>query len=92
MGVMAVLHDLNLALQYADDILFLKQGETIAYGPLNEVISEEVIRETYNYPVKIRYEEGRPFIVPVTPHSTPGFVTGSPAHAKNAKSVYSTQT
>lgn len=92
MGVMAVLHDLNLALQYADDILFLKQGETIAYGPLNEVISEEVIRETYNYPVKIRYEEGRPFIVPVTPDRNPGFMTKGPVGAQNAKSVYSTQT
>ena len=93
MGVMAVLHDLNLALQYADDILFLKQGRTIAYGPLDEVLSEEVIRETYNYPVKIRYEEERPFIVPVTPNRNQGFMTENPAPAnsiQNAKSVYST--
>ncbi len=44
--IVAVLHDLNLALQYADKILMLKQGKQIAYGDL-QVLNGENIREVY---------------------------------------------
>src|SRR5690606_19402328 len=30
--ILAVLHDLNLAMQYADDVLLLKQGEMVGFG------------------------------------------------------------
>jgi iron complex transport system ATP-binding protein len=38
-GVVAVLHDLNLALRYADDVLLLAQGEAISLGPAPEVLT-----------------------------------------------------
>lgn len=63
-GVMAILHDLNLALQFADHILFLKHGKTIAYGDIEEVVNQEVIEETYDHPVRILQDGNHRIIVP----------------------------
>ncbi len=52
-AVVAVLHDLNLAIQYADKILLLKKGSVTAYGTPAEVIQEHVISEAYDYPLSI---------------------------------------
>ncbi|MGD1894541.1 MAG: heme ABC transporter ATP-binding protein [Cyclobacteriaceae bacterium] len=68
-GLLAILHDLNLAVQYADDILFLKQGETVAYGAVEEVVTKEVIEETFSHPeqrlaVRLIRDQGQLIIVP----------------------------
>lgn len=63
-GVMAVLHDLNLALQYADEILFLKKGKTTAYGEISKVVNEEVIENTFEYPVRLLYEDAKIIVIP----------------------------
>jgi len=42
-GVAAVLHDLNLALRYADDALLLAHGEAASHGPVAEVLTAERI-------------------------------------------------
>ncbi len=65
-GVMAVLHDLNLAVQYADDILFLKRGETTAYGPLKKVATQAVIEQTFDHPVRLIEDRGQRVIVTET--------------------------
>lgn len=41
MGVVAVLHDLNLALRYADDALLLAHGEAAIFGPVKEVLTPD---------------------------------------------------
>lgn len=46
-GVVAVLHDLNLALRYADDALLLTQGEASNHGPVAEVLTPERITRTW---------------------------------------------
>lgn len=38
-GVVAVLHDVNLALRYADDALVLAAGEPCCFGPASEVLT-----------------------------------------------------
>ena len=45
--LVAILHDLNLALQYADRILFLKDGRVAAEGPAAEIVRPELIREVF---------------------------------------------
>ncbi len=50
--VVAVLHDLNLALQYADKVLMLKQGRQVAFGDLG-VLNEHNIREVYEVDTEI---------------------------------------
>jgi iron complex transport system ATP-binding protein len=51
--VIAVLHDLNLAVQYADRILMLRQGEAVAYGPPRETMTEENIYRVFELPVRV---------------------------------------
>jgi iron complex transport system ATP-binding protein len=63
-AVLAVLHDLNLAAHYADDILFLKNGKPIAYGPLREITTQQVIAQAFGYPVRILEDQGQLIIVP----------------------------
>lgn len=53
--VLAVLHDLNLAMQYAHRVLLLKQGKTIAYGPTLEVMTKANIKETFNVEVGLHH-------------------------------------
>ncbi len=62
-GVLIILHDLNLAFQYADTITILKKGKIIYSGePLN--ISESLLTEAYDTEMKIIENGNEIFIVP----------------------------
>ena len=50
--VVAVLHDLNLALQYADKVLMMKKGRQVAFGDMR-VLNEHNIREVYEVDTEI---------------------------------------
>ncbi|MGY5848747.1 heme ABC transporter ATP-binding protein [Salegentibacter sp. HM20] len=63
-AVIAVLHDLNLAIQYADDLLFLKKGKAVAYGEVKEVASRKIIEETFGHPVNLLEHQGQLIVVP----------------------------
>ncbi len=52
-GVMAVLHDLNLASQYATRILVLAEGRVLAYGTPREVLTPEIVRVAFGHDVLI---------------------------------------
>jgi len=62
--IVAVLHDLNLALSYADRVLVLKDGEKVWEGPA-EGLEPGVIEETYGIKAKIIEVEGKRLLVPV---------------------------
>jgi len=51
--LIAVLHDINLAIQYADNILFMKEGRLVAKGRPAEIITAGLIKEVFNIPVAI---------------------------------------
>lgn len=51
--VVAVLHDLNLALQYADKIILLKDGAVKGYGKPIDIITDEAISEVYDVPLSV---------------------------------------
>ncbi len=46
-GVMAVLHDLNLAARFADRIALLKAGRIVANGTPSEVMRNELLTDVY---------------------------------------------
>jgi iron complex transport system ATP-binding protein len=46
-GVMAIVHDLNMAAQFADHLYFLKDGEIIANGEFEKVFTKSNIEETF---------------------------------------------
>ncbi len=52
-SAIVVLHDLNLAAQFADKILLMKKGKVSAYGTPTEVFTTENIAEAYNFPCTI---------------------------------------
>ena len=51
--LVAVMHDINLAVQYADKLLFLKNGELVEYGKPLEILSEKLIQHVFNVKTKI---------------------------------------
>lgn len=46
-GVIAVLHDVNLALRYADDVVVLERGRLVAEGPAPQVLVPALIRRVW---------------------------------------------
>ncbi|HEX2684762.1 MAG TPA: heme ABC transporter ATP-binding protein [Ferruginibacter sp.] len=46
--LVAVMHDINLAVQYADKLFFLKEGELVAHGKPKDILSEQLIRKVFN--------------------------------------------
>lgn len=52
--VIVVLHDLNLATQFCDKIVLLKEGRIKAFGDLEKIITRENIKSVYNIDVVVR--------------------------------------
>ncbi|WBL25889.1 heme ABC transporter ATP-binding protein [Zunongwangia sp. HGR-M22] len=48
-----VMHDLNLAAQFADRILLLKDGKTVKYGTPHQVLTSQTICNVYDFPCKV---------------------------------------
>jgi iron complex transport system ATP-binding protein len=51
--VVAVLHDLNMAAQYADRLLMLRSGRVEALGAPRDVLTEALVERVFNVPVHI---------------------------------------
>jgi iron complex transport system ATP-binding protein len=68
-GVLAVLHDLNLAAQYADQVLILKDGQALAKGTPESVFTPDIIQQTFDLPVMVQPHPcyNCPLIIPM-PH------------------------
>jgi iron complex transport system ATP-binding protein len=63
-GVLAVLHDVNLAAMIADEIVALKRGRIIARGAPAEVLTDAVMREVYDVKARIGVAPPGPFLLP----------------------------
>ncbi|GLK73818.1 heme ABC transporter ATP-binding protein [Ancylobacter dichloromethanicus] len=63
-GVLAVLHDLNLAAMVADEIVALKQGRVAARGTPGEVLTDARIAELYGVSARIGWAPATPFLLP----------------------------
>lgn len=61
--IIMVLHDINQAIAYSDEIVALKQGEIILQGKPNEVISSKTIEDIYAIALPVREQDGM-LIVP----------------------------
>jgi len=70
-AVIAVLHDLNLAMRFADRIVLLHHGRLAVDGGLAEAITAETIRRIFEVEVTIdTTEQGVPFLLPQTMRPT----------------------
>jgi iron complex transport system ATP-binding protein len=65
--VIAVLHDLNLAAQYSDQIILLNEGRIISQGTPEQVLTEVNIETAYNMKVHIMPNPvtGKTHIIPI---------------------------
>ncbi|MEM7376280.1 MAG: heme ABC transporter ATP-binding protein [Pseudomonadota bacterium] len=65
-GVLAVLHDLNLASRYADRVVVMVDGRVSVQGPVREVITPTCIRETFNIDSTViaHPSQGFPVVIP----------------------------
>lgn len=65
-AVVIVLHDLNLAAAYADDVLLMRDGHTIRFGSSTAVLTDDALSEAYASPIRTNVlpADGRPFIIP----------------------------
>ena len=67
-GMIIALHDINLALNYSDKVIIIKNKEIYAYGRPEEVITSDSIREVYGVEATIiKTEAGERFILPHSP-------------------------
>jgi len=60
--VIAVTHDLNLAAQYSDRVVFLRGGELATDGTPQNVVNETTIRAVFHVDAQVMSEHGRPWI------------------------------
>jgi iron complex transport system ATP-binding protein len=63
LGVLAVLHDLSLAAAFADRVVVLEDGATLAAGPPAEVLSAALIRRVFAVEAEWRDVAGRRALV-----------------------------
>ena len=55
-GILVILHDLNLASHFADKIAIMKGGEIKAFGKPEEIMTDDFLTSIYEVPIKVKYD------------------------------------
>ncbi|MFI9508482.1 ABC transporter ATP-binding protein [Nocardia sp. NPDC052566] len=65
--VVMVLHDLNLAIRYSDELIVMRAGRIVAQGKPSDIVSVELLREVFDLDASVLEDpvSGRPMIVPI---------------------------
>ncbi|MBJ65962.1 MAG: heme ABC transporter ATP-binding protein [Rhodobiaceae bacterium] len=58
-GVLLILHDLNLAFKYSDKIAIIKSGKMVSYGDPKKIIEDDLLSEVYEIPLTIEEKENK---------------------------------
>jgi iron complex transport system ATP-binding protein len=74
-GVMAIVHDLNQAVQFADQLYFLREGKITAAGEARRVFTKSNIEETFCCRVNVYHDpcNNCPYIIPERADAVPSF-------------------
>lgn len=59
--VIMVIHDINLATLFSDEIIILKSGKLISYGNTKDTINIDILKDTFNNEWEIQYNPFRIF-------------------------------
>ncbi|MEM7404319.1 MAG: heme ABC transporter ATP-binding protein [Pseudomonadota bacterium] len=62
-GVIVVLHDLNLAARFADELLLLANGRVVAHGEPQTVLHPDALSQCYGTPVTVEHHQALDRIV-----------------------------
>ncbi|GJM16620.1 MAG: ABC transporter ATP-binding protein [Thermodesulfobacteriota bacterium] len=63
-SIIAATHDIFSSLFYFDDIMILKDGNTLAEGKSDQIIDSELLSSAYGIEVTVKKENGRVFVFP----------------------------
>jgi iron complex transport system ATP-binding protein len=63
-SIIAATHDVFSALFYFDKLIILKEGELLAEGECDQVLTDDILSKAYNIDVKVRKEDGKIFVFP----------------------------
>jgi iron complex transport system ATP-binding protein len=55
--VIAVFQDINLAARFCDHLLFIKQGQIFAQGPIEEILCASTLKDVFDVEAKIFFEK-----------------------------------
>jgi iron complex transport system ATP-binding protein len=71
--VAIVLHDLNLAARYADNVIAMKNGAVVAVGSPLEVVTESLVRDVFGLESRVIPDpvSGTPLVIPIGRHHIP---------------------
>ena len=58
LGVVVVLHDLNLAARFADRLVLMNQGEVVIQGCVEEVLESELLSDVYGTQLRVEHHGG----------------------------------
>ena len=63
--LIAVMHDINLAAHYADNLFFLKEGELVVHGRPKDILTENIIEQVFNIKTTVIENPitGKPLVV-----------------------------
>ncbi|HRP07943.1 MAG TPA: ABC transporter ATP-binding protein, partial [Gemmatimonadales bacterium] len=65
-GILAITHHLNAAVQYADRVMLLERGRLAAEGTPHDVLTAEIVSRVFNWPVDVhRLDGGAPHLIPL---------------------------
>ncbi|WP_209330148.1 heme ABC transporter ATP-binding protein [Lunatimonas salinarum] len=56
-GILAILHDLNLAANYSDAVVLLKEGVVVKQGPTRKILTPENLEQVFDYPIQVSAKE-----------------------------------
>lgn len=65
MTVVMVLHDINQAIHYSDEIVALAGGKIAAQGAPREIVTPELLHEVYDVDLRVADIDGDPFVLGV---------------------------
>lgn len=64
MAVLIALHDLNLALRFCEKTIVIADGQMIACGPSDEIITSELLRDIYKVEARVeRCSQGQAMVI-----------------------------
>ncbi|WP_316670611.1 ABC transporter ATP-binding protein [uncultured Propionibacterium sp.] len=71
--IVAVLHDLNQACRYADEVIAMRDGAILASGAPSDVVTPELVEQAYGLPVGVFTDPitGTPLVLPRAPGDGP---------------------
>lgn len=61
--VLSAIHDMNMAAIYCDKLVFMRKGEVVAQGSVEETLTSEILKELFNVNAEIHDFKGRKHII-----------------------------